>query len=173
MTHKKENIPVSPEEWLKINARSNDIPNIEEGLNDSLWTNNVLSYMQEYADYYNQCYIRRLDSIKPIVDFITEENFDFSQDITKEKIDELIPLNKHQFIPIRDCSICGDPVGYGIAILESGDFSLGFDSNCSCIFEHRSKLLPRSSQELVDWYNRMQSIEERKRIIRAIQGKNV
>ena len=41
----------TPEEWLTDNVQRNDWNKFQESLSDSLWTNNVLEYMQEYAEY--------------------------------------------------------------------------------------------------------------------------
>ena len=42
---------LSPEEWLKKNIKDDDWYKLEECLNDALWTNNVIKYMREYAEY--------------------------------------------------------------------------------------------------------------------------
>lgn len=56
---------ITPEEWLKINAFKNDIPRIEEeGLNDSLWTNNVLEYMALYAEYVKTQHAKRIEYLQ-------------------------------------------------------------------------------------------------------------
>jgi hypothetical protein len=42
---------LSPEDWLKQNCNKNDWANLEENLNDALWANNVIIYMEKYAEY--------------------------------------------------------------------------------------------------------------------------
>jgi len=38
-----------PEQWLKDNVELNDWNNLEEQLPDTLWTSNVIKYMNKYA----------------------------------------------------------------------------------------------------------------------------
>lgn len=39
------------EKWLEENVLADDWSKLEEGLNDALWNNNVLEYMEQYAVY--------------------------------------------------------------------------------------------------------------------------
>jgi hypothetical protein len=41
---------ISPEGWLKENCDLSDWNKLEEQLKDSLWTNNVLKYMEQYRN---------------------------------------------------------------------------------------------------------------------------
>jgi hypothetical protein len=43
--------PLTPEEWLNKHIRNDDWNMLEEQIQDSLWTNNVLEYMKKYAEY--------------------------------------------------------------------------------------------------------------------------
>ena len=43
--------PLSPEDWLKKHCKLNDWARLEECLNDTLWTGNVIKYMSEYVKY--------------------------------------------------------------------------------------------------------------------------
>ena len=45
---------ISPEDWLKENCDLSDWNRLEEQLKDSLWTNNVVKYMQEYVKQYHR-----------------------------------------------------------------------------------------------------------------------
>lgn len=47
------------EDWLKSNCKKNDWANIEDDLNDALWTNNVVLYMTEYSEYVAQIFIKK------------------------------------------------------------------------------------------------------------------
>ena len=40
---------MTPEEYLDLNAKGDDFNQITESLKDSLWTNNVIEYMQGFA----------------------------------------------------------------------------------------------------------------------------
>lgn len=43
---------MNAEEWLKKNCKPDDWDRIaDDNLNDSLWTNNVIEYMEQYANY--------------------------------------------------------------------------------------------------------------------------
>jgi len=45
---------LTPEEWLNEGCKKFDWNKLEEGLNDTLWTSNVIIYMKEYAEYYSK-----------------------------------------------------------------------------------------------------------------------
>lgn len=42
---------ISPEQWLNEHCKFNDWSSSSETLHDSLYTNNVINYMKEYAEY--------------------------------------------------------------------------------------------------------------------------
>ena len=48
---------ITPEEYLNKHCFENDLCRLEGGLNDGLWTNNVIKYMEGYAEYRIQKYI--------------------------------------------------------------------------------------------------------------------
>ncbi len=52
---------VNAEEWLNSNCKQNDWAKLEEGLNDSLWTSNVIQYMTEYSNTVNAELMRELN----------------------------------------------------------------------------------------------------------------
>lgn len=42
------------EDWLNKNGKKEDFDNLEEGLKDFIHTNNVLEYMDDYAQHYSE-----------------------------------------------------------------------------------------------------------------------
>jgi hypothetical protein len=55
------------EEWLIKNCKLEDWNRLEEKLSDCLWTNNVIDYMEKYAEAKNKKVNESLDSAISII----------------------------------------------------------------------------------------------------------
>lgn len=63
MNEKKTSQEILPvQKWLEENCKPDDWDRLEEGLKDGLWTNNVLDYMKDYADYVSEQRVKELEA---------------------------------------------------------------------------------------------------------------